>query len=497
MLIRTAQAIVIVFLLSSLYTIWFITGTPSITTNYVAVASEGLQPKAPESENAWPLYKQACQRFVRYEMPSPPPGEGTPTRCIWPDTDMDPASFPDYVQAALHRWIDQNRGAWQDYVAASRRPYCWYEYKELEDLLPHAKDQKTETTGSQAGIWANSMVNLLLPQLGTMRLLSTIGVWRARYASAQGHPQEAVDDALAIVGTGRDWQNPNGFLIEQLVGQRTNNYGCQEIRRLAGNKALRSTQLHQAQQQLEDLYKDGYPKLGIEAERLGLVDTVQRLFTDGGPGGGHPIPYQSQVFSKTATGDSKPTHSLAFWTAASLIHASRDQTLSIGNAFYDRAVEYWELSPYQHKGVPNPEKALKNLSIRYWLPKTLLPNLSHAGDLRYRARAEYQACIAVLALQRYRLDKGQYPPSLQTLVEDGYLRALPADPYSDGSLVYDRTGQTFTLYSVGPDFRDDGGVARPDKPGTKVKGGDWVFWPVPPLKPYPKETKPIRAAISH
>ncbi len=33
-------------------------------------------------------------------------------------------------------------------------------------------------------------------------------------------------------------------------------------------------------------------------------------------------------------------------------------------------------------------------------------------------------------IDQYYVDKGQYPPSLETLVEDGYLRKLPEDPFT-------------------------------------------------------------------
>lgn len=36
-------------------------------------------------------------------------------------------------------------------------------------------------------------------------------------------------------------------------------------------------------------------------------------------------------------------------------------------------------------------------------------------------------------IDQYRLDKGKYPPSLQTLVQDGYLRAIPVDPVTRSS----------------------------------------------------------------
>ena len=33
-------------------------------------------------------------------------------------------------------------------------------------------------------------------------------------------------------------------------------------------------------------------------------------------------------------------------------------------------------------------------------------------------------------VDQYYVDKGQYPPSLETLVEEGYLRKLPEDPFT-------------------------------------------------------------------
>ena len=50
------------------------------------------------------------------------------------------------------------------------------------------------------------------------------------------------------------------------------------------------------------------------------------------------------------------------------------------------------------------------------------------------------------------------------------------DPYSDKPLVYKRLDNSFTLYSLGADFDDDGGT--PSNWGEGDKGGDAVFWPV-------------------
>ena len=59
-------------------------------------------------------------------------------------------------------------------------------------------------------------------------------------------------------------------------------------------------------------------------------------------------------------------------------------------------------------------------------------------------------------IDQYYVDKGQYPPSIETLVEQGYLRKLPEDPFTrtaDWTPVFaepdpDRPGEPAGLYDV-------------------------------------------------
>jgi hypothetical protein len=55
------------------------------------------------------------------------------------------------------------------------------------------------------------------------------------------------------------------------------------------------------------------------------------------------------------------------------------------------------------------------------------------------------------------------------------------DPFSDKPLIYRRTGDNFILYSLGPNFEDDGGKPATDSKGRPKKwldNGDTVFWPL-------------------
>ena len=81
-----------------------------------------------------------------------------------------------------------------------------------------------------------------------------------------------------------------------------------------------------------------------------------------------------------------------------------------------------------------------------------------AGAQRDAALSQISALEA--ALDTYRLDVGQYPDSLEGLVENDsgraawngpYLRReVPLDPW-DNEYVYDSDGRGFTLVSYGPD----------------------------------------------
>lgn len=111
-----------------------------------------------------------------------------------------------------------------------------------------------------------------------------------------------------------------------------------------------------------------------------------------------------------------------------------------------------------------------------------MPATDRISDIVYRGKTQHEATVAILAIQRWRLQKDQYPASLAELVAAGFLNELPMDPWSDKPLVYKKTDDNFILYSVGFNFTDDGGEYGKDRSGNIRKwsdNGDFVFWPLP------------------
>ncbi|MCK4324512.1 MAG: hypothetical protein KAW89_08290, partial [Armatimonadetes bacterium] len=89
--------------------------------------------------------------------------------------------------------------------------------------------------------------------------------------------------------------------------------------------------------------------------------------------------------------------------------------------------------------------------------RLLAPVFSRAAEKRDHAVASIGLCRIVLALKAYKYEHGAYPETLDQL-EQTLDWQLPEDPFSGQDFVYQRQDEGFKLYSIGPDFEDDGGV---------------------------------------
>jgi hypothetical protein len=111
-------------------------------------------------------------------------------------------------------------------------------------------------------------------------------------------------------------------------------------------------------------------------------------------------------------------------------------------------------------------------------------------------RAELRAAAALLACERFRTARGQWPESSAEIPPD-VLRAWPADPFDGKPLRFRRLPDGVAAYSIGRDGTDDGGTFHKIQPQTlaelQTRGFDIGFrlWDADKrgLPPAPEEAR--------
>ena len=141
----------------------------------------------------------------------------------------------------------------------------------------------------------------------------------------------------------------------------------------------------------------------------------------------------------------------------------------------ESTLEYCDMVAARTPWKLRNDKAALSAKTNPWI-ENIAPAIAWSTAIEFLSRAEIQALITTLSIMRYNSDKNGYPATLSQLVMAGYLKELPKDPFSDKPLVYKQSEQSFTLYSLGSDFDDDGG--RHSNSDYSEEGGDQVFWPV-------------------
>jgi hypothetical protein len=86
----------------------------------------------------------------------------------------------------------------------------------------------------------------------------------------------------------------------------------------------------------------------------------------------------------------------------------------------------------------------------------VLPAFTRLSEIYRRGIGNLRCATAAAALERYRLDHGRWPETLNALIPR-YLTAVPTDPRDAKPLRYTHRPEGVVIYSVGGDGVDDGG----------------------------------------
>jgi hypothetical protein len=407
--------------------------------DYVAKLNELITRGQDESLNAEPFYRRAFGLCVAL------PNSLSAIKVLcWP-TDLNAEE-----RVAMRDWIHVNSEALAQLQLGSRRPGYWFQYQGLST-------------------WD-------IDQAGYIRRTREVFyplMWRAKMKAAEGDVKGAIEDVLLCYRFGADTRK-RPLLGEQLSGrlvlEGTFTTAFQVLDKVKVDGAL----LQFFQQQMERRAQDQDFLVDLQGDELATLDSIQWVVNGIGT-----------VAKSKAERDEILSKAWDFWgeyippAQMDSVTYNRSQEelerLARKGYVYYRSIMSKTPLEWERERV-DWYKAKKEFVGRNLLLFTLVPAVPHMAEAGFRLRARRDALITTLGLLRYENDKSVFPDDLDVLVSAGYVRQLPMDPYSDKPLIYKRMDQGFTLYSVGPDFEDDGG--RHNTWGRNGQPGDQVFWPV-------------------
>lgn len=329
------------------------------------------------------------------------------------------------------------------------------------------------------------MMGILIPHLAEFRRLAYSLRSRAYLHAEGGRYEDAFDDVKVCYRLGQHLKGDK-TLIEQLVGIAIEALAVQTLRGILSEHQMDSATLTKLQEDFEQMIADEDFTMSFKFEKLTKYDEIQRCFTADRLGGGHISLEGLRRYQMLAGEGISDFAVLERFLMAPLhilfTHPNKQESREMA----DRYNTYWEKIAHKTpariraESIDINKEAMEIIKGNILL-EMLAPAYSRVIEISYRLPADVGSTLTIIALLRYRQTKGYYPESLSELVTAGYLKELPMDPFSDRPVVYKKTDDDFILYSVGPNFIDDGGELGRDKKG-KVKlwadEGDAVFWPM-------------------
>ncbi|MHC4648033.1 MAG: hypothetical protein ACYTBJ_21445, partial [Planctomycetota bacterium] len=239
---QTAAVLIVCFVI---YVAWFVTGKPNINVDYVELFNQTNRPQILNEDNSWPYYQKAIELLVK------PDDQTKKYANVWDlieTLNTRLANIPEDERDKIELWIEQNESAWQQFAAASSRPYCYREYQVGEGN----KDK-----------W---VLGILLPHLRPLAVLTRLAILRSLLEADRGRSRQALETALVVVRAGSHWQD-KAVLIEQLVGLAMSRMGHERILNILSTQDLSADSLEQLGHNLTSIYEEGYPLINVEAEK--------------------------------------------------------------------------------------------------------------------------------------------------------------------------------------------------------------------------------------
>ena len=393
-----------------------------------------------EGPSAAPWYQAAIDGFVEWEG----------------DRDVYAAAMDGDAQALaspeIMAWLEANAEALEQFRAATQLEY---------------RGMPIETADE-------TIISFLLPHLSKMRQLSKAAVIEGQRLTSQGEHEAALDVYLDTLAVGAHASH-GPMLIENLVGNAIQNLASSRLLDSFAADAEDRIDYASLSEELAVKYQPLRPlEETLQFERVMALDIVQRSFEVNPETGNYRVSengLHKLGSSFGFVGSDSPGEAALGFMLGNVGFASITNQI---NRHYDQLTDGARLPYWQgREKLRELEDELSDPAFRWRNPllSMLLPSLSRATQISVRAEANRRATMLVANVKAYRQQHGAYPDSLDALDAGNVI----VDPFTGSGFAYRRTGDDFTLYSLGSNGVDDGGVH--DRRGDT---NDLVYWPRPP-----------------
>jgi len=450
--------LVLVLVLGKLYSV--MTARATIKIDYVREYSEFLRRAHSVSDpnrNAAPDYEKAFKSL--FEIP-------------WDFVNQVSAKSSSELdeedKKSLRKFIGLNKRCLIHLERATAKPYCWYEFTSPAD--------------------SNGMSDLD-EQLKMKEFLESgwVLLFKTRLLLADGNFEEALQQVAMFYRIAGHWgqlEEVRGLILRE----QTVNTGF----RVLDEGQFESNTLAAFQSAFEQLVSMNQKELTFLEDRLRAYDVIQRIFTDNGRGSGCIIPRRKtyEIINPPIIGGhigdvdeylkTFRNEYLAYLWKIAILGPNRRETKGVVDKYFEYIDEVKNLTLWQfHDKEIEPDAHLDKITESRF-QKDFLPDIEMILAKHQQCRTRESAFITTIAILRYERDKGQLPEKLEDLIAANYLKTMPMDTCSDKPLIYRKSDAGFVLYSIGTNFKDNGGATHVSGGWTTLsETGDIIYWPVP------------------
>jgi beta-lactamase regulating signal transducer with metallopeptidase domain/tetratricopeptide (TPR) repeat protein len=299
-----------------------------------------------------------------------------------------------------------------------------------------------------------------VPNFLTAQISSKMLCVEGRYLESQGKYREALDNYLTALTMGRDYGAPDGALIAALISIAVEKISLRQIHHIAASGNLKDTDLEALLDRLKEIEETTVTPAGAMSQEAHCMKWIFKKMRENPEELNRTIADLEKEFGAKRE---------MFAQLADLWEAEHDK-------LWDFQLNYIR-TPYWERNSGEFEKKLNEmLATASPLIKISFPNFNEADvriTITFSSNRETRITVA---LELFKSGNGHFPASLSELVPK-YFDNLPVDPFSGKIFMYNLSekGDSYTLYSLGPDITDNDAKTLYDPTNGTISSGDLKF----------------------